>query len=182
MLKNQISAFFLLIITAVCANSQVISDYGAARDWCDNNMLTNIEGIWEFPEDHTCVLIKQTKTDNSLYDIVVVESPDVRLLPGETIGYLKASASSDKYEMGIYRTKLKTGVFSELGKCMAQYNSKDEALTVKGRKLKFSLTSRWLLPSFWRLIKISVNDPLDALPKGLVRLYPTSKRRYPDYL
>ena len=164
------------------AFSKEISDMGAAIDWCDQAMLDRIEGIWEYPSDYTSVLIRKSNTEKGHYDILVVESADTRLNPGDKIGYLKSSPDPDKFEMGLYRTKLESGVFAELGKCLAQFNEGKDALLTQGRGIKFSLGSRYLLPSFWKLVRISVKDPLSNLPKGLVRIYPKTKRLQPDYL
>ena len=184
MMRVCTQAIFIVLLLAfgLDSNAQKICDMGAARDWCDGAMLDDMEGIWEYPDDHTKVLLRLSATDSSKYDIIVVETPDVRLEPGEKIGYLLKSPAQDKFEMGVYRTKLNKGVLSELGKCYAQYSSKDDALLVQGRGLKLSLGSRWLLPAFWRMIRISIKDPLKSLPKGLVRIYPNAKRRTPDYL
>jgi hypothetical protein len=170
-----------LVTTAFSGRGETICDMQAARDWCDRTMLHRVEGVWRYPDDQTTVLVRRSAAGDGRYDIVVVESPDTRLQPGETIGYLEATPVGTKFEMGVYRTKT-GGVLRELGRCAAELNDKEDALLVKGRKLKFSLGSRWLLPSFWRLIRITLKDPLESLPKGLVRVYPPGARRQPDYL
>lgn len=181
-MKRYLLGITIALSSFLVVNAQKISDMGAAEQWCDMTMLDKIEGIWEYPDDDTRVLIRKSTVDRNKYEIVTVESPDTRISPGDVIGYLKISPDPDKFEMGVYRTKLKNGVFSELGKCYAQFNEKDGAIQVKGRSVKFSLGSRWLLPSFWKLIRISVKNPLEALPKGLVKIYPEKKRTQPDYL
>ena len=170
-----------LVTTAFSGRGETICDMQAARDWCDRTMLHRVEGVWSYPDDQTTVLVRRSAASDGRYDIVVVESPDTRLQPGETIGYLEATPVGTKFEMGVYRTKT-GGVLRELGRCAAELNDKEDALPDKGRKLKFSLGSRWLLPSFWRLIRITLKDPLESLPKGLVRVYPPGARRQPDYL
>lgn len=178
-------AVILFLFAAFCCNALEkgkITDMGAAKEWCDDTMLEKIEGIWEFPDDQTRVLLRRSANQASNYDIVVVESPDTRLKAGETIGYLKKSAADDKFEMLLYRNKKNSGILDEPGKCLAQYSEKYDALLVKGRSVKFSLGSRYLLPAFWRIVRISVKNPLDELPRGMVRLYPKTKRSQPDYL
>lgn len=178
----RIILFLLFLFSSLTGLKAItISDFGSAKDWCDVSMLDRIEGIWEYPEDNTSVLIKKNDAGNS-YDIIVVDSPDTRLIPGEKIGYLKPSPDPDKYEMAIFRLKKKNGILTELAKCYAQYNEKDAAILVKGRSLKFNIGSRYLLPAFWRIIRVSVKDPLESLPKGLIRVYPNPQRRQPDYL
>lgn len=172
-------------VPSICARI-VISDMGAARDWCDVTMLDRIEGIWEYPDDDTSVLIRKSENVKNRYDIIVVESADTRLNPGETIGYLNSSPDPDKFEMAIYRNKQKNGILTDLGKCYAQFDHQDESIIVKGLNVKFSIGLNSLLPSFWNLarltLRLSVKNPLESLPKGLVRIYPSSRRKKPDYL
>lgn len=177
----RVIALIIIAFASLSARAETICDMQAAREWCDRTMLRRVEGVWEYPDDQTRVLICRSAATDSRYDIVVVESPDTRLLPGETIGYLEATPLGDRFEMAVYRTKT-GGVLRELGRCAAQLDEKQDALLVKGRKLKLSLGSRWLLPAFWRLIRVTLKDPLEALPRGLVRVYPQTVRREPDYL
>ena len=151
-MKVQLLTLLLtLVTTAFSGRGETICDMQAARDWCDRTMLHRVEGVWRYPDDQTTVLVRRAAASDGRYDIVVVESPDTRLQPGETIGYLETTPVGTKFEMGVYRTKT-GGVLRELGRCAAELNDKEDALLVKGRKLKFSLGSRWLLPSFWRQI------------------------------
>lgn len=159
----------------------ISDDLDRAKKWCDDNMLMNVEGIWEFPEDMTRVLIKKDSVRPNRFDIIVLESPDTRIRPGESMGYLQCSAASDKFEMGIYRTRMKQ-TLSQLGTCLAELKDKDGAIYVSGKKAKFSIGSRWILPSFWKIVRISVKNPLESLPKGLVRLYPNPVKEKPYYL
>lgn len=157
-----------------------IGDILAARQWCDETMMRRVEGIWEFPVDETTVLICRSEHTPHKYDIIAISSPDTRLHPGENIGYLMESAENDKFEMALYRDGEK-GLLSELSKCLAQLRDNDNTIVAKGRKLKFSLRNRWLLPSFWKMISFSFKDPLENLPRGLIRIYPENSRQ-PDYL
>jgi hypothetical protein len=171
----------LLYACSIPACGQAVSDMGIAREWCDRTMTHRIEGIWEFPQDETRVLIRRSAGTDNRYDIIVVESPDTRLQPGENIGYLQISPLSTKFEMALYRNRQK-GILGSPGKCLAELNEKEDALIIQGRKMKFSLGSRWFLPAFWRSVRISLKNPLNALPKGMIRIYPKTTRRQPDYL
>ncbi len=173
----------ILILLSWClkAQGQLIADMGMARDWCDRSMLQTMEGIWEFPADETKVLVKQSPSSTRRYDLIVIETPDTRLIPGELIGTLSESVVSSKFELDLCRNRVK-GILSNPGKCMAQYLADEDALVISERKLKISLSPRWLLPSFWRSIRVNLKRPANELPKGMVRIYPTSKPRKIDYL
>lgn len=172
-----------MILMSLCLDmaAESISDMGRAREWCDGAMLRRVEGIWEFPDDETRVLIRRENGTSNRYEIILVESADTRLQPGEKIGWLQASPIPTKFEMELYRNR-KGNILSDPGHCMAELNETDDALLVSGRKFKFSLASRWFLPSFWRALRVSSSNPLDKLPHGMVRIYPTTRKQQPDYL
>lgn len=172
---------FLGVSGLSAASGQKVCDMAAAREWCDGAMLRRVEGIWEFPDDETRVLVRRQNGTSNRYEVIVVETADTRLEPGENIGYLQASPVATKFAMELFRNR-KLGVLSDPGKCLAELNESEDALLVTGRKLKFSLASRWFLPSFWRAIRISSKNPLDQLPYGMIRIYPTPRKHQPDYL
>lgn len=184
-MKNAV-AFSLLLILSLALPAFAAEpprDFGAAREWCDRNMLRRPEGIWEFPDDETTVLIRRSDSSPRSYDIIAVDSPDTRIRPGETIGQLRESAEADKFEMTLCRSGA-APLSKEAGKCLAVLRDNDNTIVARGRKMKISLGNgaRWLLPAFWRMIKVTVKDPLESLPRGLVRLYPERGPRQPDYL
>lgn len=166
---------------AITAEVAEIADMGMAREWCDRSMLQAVEGIWEFPADGTTVLIRHSATMPRGYELIVVETPDTRLQPGDLIGTLRESASSSKFELELFRNH-ERGVLANPGKCLAEYVEADDALVITARKLSISMSPRWLLPSFWKSIRVSMKKPLNQLPKGLIRIYPTPERCKIDYL
>ena len=171
--------------TAVAATEQTpetVADMGMAQEWCDRTGLRRIEGIWEFPDDHTRVLVRHRTDAEMEYDIVVVDSPDCRLKPGDTVGYIRDSPDPAKFEFCLYRTKSK-GKFHNLGKCMARLASDCNSIYVSASRLKATLRSLSFLPKFWRSVRISVDRPAEDIPKGLVRIYPADDiSREPTYL
>lgn len=175
-------ATFLSILTLRAETvSRDVSDMGAARDWCDSAMLHRIEGIWEFTADETKVLVRRMPGRTTEYEIIVIESPDVRLHPGEAIGSIKASASASKFDMFLC-TGRRNDLPGDPRHCLVTLDDKNGVMITESSKIKLSLSSRWFLPSFWRALRVSVKNPLDALPRGLVRIYPVENRREPDYL
>lgn len=180
-MQRSILTAIALIVIAISMSARTIGDMGMARDWCDSTMLHKIEGIWEFPDDQTRVLIKRMAGSESSYEIIVVETPDTRLHAGDKIGSLTASPLPTKFDMELYRNK-KGGIFGNPGRCLAEFNESADALIVTSRKFNISLASRWFLPSFWKAIRIRTTNPTDRLPKGMIRIYPSPVKRQPDYL
>lgn len=163
------------------ASGADICDEGQAREYCDTTTLHRIEGIWEFPDDQTRVLIQRHAADNR-YNMVVVASADCRLTPGMILGSAKPTAEPGTYELAISRKKV-GGVLTDPGKCRARLADNESSLTFKPRKLSLNIGSFYLLPRFWRMFRFKINDV--EIPKGMVRVYPVpygSKSLEPVYL
>lgn len=176
-----ILTFAVLLLSTVTAWGATVHDEGEAREYCDTTALHRIEGIWEFPDDQTRVLISRRQIDNA-YDIIVVDTPDCRMAPGDIIGNVKPSAQPGTYEMSISRMKVK-GVFSDPGKCKARLADNESSLSFTTRKLSVNIGNLYLLPRFWRLFRFKIKDV--EIPQGMVRVYPVpygSKVKEPIYL
>lgn len=171
-------SFFPLISTE-SAYGQKISDMGRAMEYCRENPIDRIEGIYEFPEDNTSVLIRLSDQRKRRYELVVISSPDCRLSPGDILGEMTGSVDPDKFHLSLF-TSRKGDFLTDSSNCLAQFDETDAAIRVKPRKLKISLRLSRILPKFWRLLsmfRFSIDDPTDDLPKGLIRIFPN---RYGD--
>ncbi|MDE6855700.1 MAG: hypothetical protein K2J34_04475, partial [Muribaculaceae bacterium] len=69
-------------------------------------------------------------------------------------------------------TRKDKSVFIKAEQCAATLSSDGESLRVKSPKLKFKVNVNTLLPRFWRVVKVTYDDPVDKLPAGLVKVYP----------
>lgn len=158
-----------------------ISDMESAIRYCREAETEGPEGIWEFVEDETQVLIKKEKLGGNGYDIVVISTPDCRLKPGECIGHIERSAKKGKYRMKLY-TSRDMGAFTDSRLCMAEYIEQEDAIIVHPMKLRVSVRTMWFLPRFWRSLRISFDNPAADLPKGLLKIYPRTMPLKPIYL
>ena len=150
----RIALFIMLLIAAwQPALAGRICDEGRAREYCDSALLHRIEGIWEYPDDETRVLVKRASDSGHSYEIILLESPDCRVSSGDVIGHIRATANPVKYEMSIFRT-VTDHTLGNPGKCVAELDEKNGAIYVTGRKLKFRLRNLWFLPRFWRMIGV----------------------------
>lgn len=171
----------ILLSAPLTAWGADVCDEGQAQEYCDTTALHRIEGIWEFPDDQTRVLIHRQEAGNA-YDITVVATADCRMIPGDIIGNIRPSAEPGTYEMSLSRLKVR-GVFSDPGKCKARLADNESSLTFTTRKLSFRLGSYYLLPKFWRLFRFKIKDV--EIPQGMIRVYPVpygSKVKEPVYL
>lgn len=172
------------------ASSPMVCDIDMAREICDNTPLDNVEGVWLYPDDHVTVLIirdNDTGTQASQrYLIIAVESDDCSIKPGETIGWLETSADPRKLKMQLF-TKRSNNILASPAECLATLSSDGESISVRGKKLKLKLNPMSLLPRFWRIARLNVDNPLDKLDPGMIKIYPSydgngSSRRKPRYL
>lgn len=141
------------------------------RDWCDSSILDPIEGIWEYPEDGARVLIQSDPTHPGSYTITVISTPDCRLEYGDVIGRIHPTVDSKQFRLEQWTHKDKF-IFSKAENCAATLSSDGESLRVKSPKLKFKVNINTLLPRFWRIVRVSYDDPTDKLPAGLLKVYP----------
>lgn len=162
-------------------------DIDMAKSYCDNAPLQDIEGIWHYVEDDVKVLVKKRDFSENEFDMIVVETPDCRLLPGDVIGKVLASVDDSKFRLQVF-TARKGNILTDMRECEAKLSGEKDILEIKPRKLKFRFRSLYILPRFWRMINVSVDDPAGKLPKGVVKIYPSydgnegSARRKVRYL
>ena len=152
----------------------------SAIEYCDSAPLDAAEGIWEFPEDETSVLIKKDPDSRIDYHIILLHTPDCRFNPGDTIGRIRMSNDNDKFRRNL-KMSMDRNPLSSFRECTAILDSKKGTLRVKPMKLKFSFRTMWFLPKFWRSIKVGVDNPAGDLPVGLRRTYPESSFDLPIY-
>lgn len=141
------------------------------RDWCDSSILDSVEGIWEYPDDGARVLIQADPTHPGTFTISIISTPDCRLEYGDLIGRLHPSVDAKQFRLEQFTHKDKS-IFSKAENCAAILSSDGESLRVKSPKLKFKINLNTLLPRFWRIVRVSYDDPADKLPAGLLKVYP----------
>lgn len=141
------------------------------RSWCDNNPLQPIEGIWEYPDDNTRVLIKADEVVSGAFSIIVISTPDCRLNPGDMIGRLLPSVDARQFRLEQCTRKDKLALAFPHD-CTAILSADGESIRVKTKKLKLKINPTTLLPRFWRMVRISIDNPVENLPAGMVKIYP----------
>lgn len=141
------------------------------REWCDSGILNPVEGIWEYPDDGARVCIQSDPTSPGCFSIIIISTPDCRLEYGDVIGKLHPTVDTRQFRLEQFTHKEKFS-FSKAEQCAAVLSADGESLRVKSPKLKFKINLHTLLPRFWRIVRVSYDDPTDKLPAGLVKLYP----------
>ena len=168
LLKIMISA--LLSLTAVPIHAFFPSE-SAIREWCDTGVLNPVEGIWEYPDDGARVCIQADPASPGSFTIYMISTPDCRLEYGDVIGHLHPTVDSRQFRLEQWTHKDKLS-FTKAEQCAATLSADGESLRVKSPKLKLKINVHTLLPRFWRVARVSYDDPTDKLPAGLVKVYP----------
>ncbi len=141
------------------------------KEWCDSNILSPVEGIWEYPEDGAQVLIQADPTHPGTYTLTIISTPDCRLEYGDVIGRLHPTVDSKQFRLEQFTHKDKF-TLTKAEQCAATLSADGESLRVKSPKLKFKINLNTLLPRFWRVVRVSYDDPTEKLPAGLIKVYP----------
>lgn len=142
-----------------------------ARRWCDEDVLSPVEGIWEYPEDGATVLIMADRTHPGTFTVSILSTADCRLERGDVIARLHPTSDVRQFRLEQMTAKDSNGLIKPRD-CAATLSSDGESLRVKSPKTKFRIQPYTLLPRFWRIIRISDRNPVEDLPAGLLKVYP----------
>lgn len=151
-------------------------DLGEAMALCDSRPLQPAEGIWEFPDEKMSVMISRSVTLNGnhapdRYIMTVIDTPDVRLTPGDTVGWLEESGTKGKFVMTLY-TRHSVSRLMGPAKLLAELSSDEASFKVKAEKWNLKLSLSPILRNFWRIVKLQHDNPVKNLPASMLRLYP----------
>lgn len=141
------------------------------REWCDTGILSPVEGIWEYPDDGARVCIQADPTAPGSFSITVINTPDCRLEYGDVIGRLHPTVDAKQFRLEQFTRKDRLN-FTKAEQCAATLSADGESLRVKSPKLKFKVNINTLMPRFWRIVRVTYDDPVEKLPAGLVKVYP----------
>lgn len=157
-----------------------ISSLSEAKVYCDDSNIDRVEGIWEFSEDETTVLIKRNRNRRGVYDLILLQSADCRFFPGDTVGVMQESVDKDKFRLRL-RIEADKDPLTYSKECAATFSSNDGVIKIDPVRLKLGMRTMWFLPKFWRSIKVGVDIPSSKLPVGIRRVYPENTPRLPIY-
>ena len=199
-MRHSFVVVLILLVTlpSVSKEPQVAYDIEMAQEICDSLPLEKLEGLWLYPDDKVTVMVLKdpdsgNRNDFSVYNIMVVDTSDACLHPGEIIGKLYATAQEKEYRIEL-STERKNDLLMKPKSCIATINNEGDCLLIKKQKapLKGRLNFNFsrLLPGFWKLVSLGVsqnnNNSLES-KAGMVKVYPSydgngSSRRRVRYL
>ena len=171
----------LLPLMAVAANgvpakSVVLHglDVDSMRVRLDELDMQPLEGIWYYPNEEMTLGIERYKGQHNIgYRIILLDSPDIYVMPGTVIGYIACSAVDNKYQLWLYSQRDRVTLFKPL-ECVATLNKEATTLTFDPPhwKVKVRVNIARFLPSLFNGVSIIPDKVEEKLPVGFRKIYP----------
>ena len=172
---------FLLPLLAVAANgipkkSVILAglDIDSMRVRLDETDMQPLEGIWYYPNEEMTLGIERYKGPHHVgYRIILLDSPDINVMPGTVIGYIAASAVDSKYQLWLYSQRDRVTLIKPL-ECVATLNKAATTLTFDPPhwKVKVRVNIARFLPSLFQGVSIVPEKVGEKLPVGFRKIYP----------
>ena len=172
---------FLLPLLAVAANgipkkSVILAglDIDSMRVRLDETDMQPLEGIWYYPNEEMTLGIERYKGPHNVgYRIILLDSPDINVMPGTVIGYIAASAVDSKYQLWLYSQRDRVTLIKPL-ECVATLNKAATTLTFDPPhwKVKVRVNIARFLPSLFQGVSIIPEKVGEKLPVGFRKIYP----------
>ena len=149
-------------------------DVDSMRTLLDETDMQPLEGIWYYPNEEMTLGIERYRGEHNIgYRIILLESPDITLVPGTVIGYIANSAVDNKFQLWLYSERSRTTLKKPL-ECVATLNAKATTLTFDPPhwKVKVRVNVARFLPTLFNGVSIIPEKVSERLPVGFRKIYP----------
>ena len=148
-------------------------DVDSMRVRLDESGLQPLEGIWSYYEEMMMGIERYNSSKNISYRIILLETPDINLVPGTVIGYIAPTAVDNKYQLWIYSQRDRLTLIKPL-QCVATLNATATSLTFDPPhwKIKVRVNIARFLPSLFNGISIIPERVEENVPIGFRKVYP----------
>ena len=149
-------------------------DLDSMRVRLDETDMQPLEGIWYYPNEEVTVGIERYKGQHNIgYRIILLDSPDIKDVPGTVIGYIASSAVDNKYQLWLYSQRDKVTLVKPL-QCVATLNKEATTLTFDPPRWKFKVRVNIVrfLPTLFSGMSIIPEKTGERLPVGFRKIYP----------
>ena len=165
-----------LAVKGVPSKSVIIDglDLDSMRVRLDETDMQPLEGIWYYPNEEMTLGIERYRGKHNIgYRIILLESPDINVIPGTVIGYIAASAVDNKYQLWLYSQRDRITLIKPL-ECVATLNQSATSLTFDPPhwKVKVRVNIARFLPSLFQGVSIIPEKSSEKLPVGFRKIYP----------
>ena len=166
----------VLAVKGVPSKSVILDglDLDSMRVRLDETDMQPLEGIWYYPNEEMTLGIERYRGKHNIgYRIILLESPDINVIPGTVIGYIAASAVDNKYQLWLYSQRDRITLIKPL-ECVATLNQSATSLTFDPPhwKVKVRVNIARFLPSLFQGVSIIPEKSSEKLPVGFRKIYP----------
>ena len=166
----------VLAAKGVLAKSVILDglDLDSMRVRLDETDMQPLEGIWYYPNEEMTLGIERYRGEHNIgYRIILLESPDINVIPGTVIGYIAASAVDNKYQLWLYSQRDRVTLIKPL-ECVATLNKTATTLTFDPPhwKVKVRVNIARFLPTLFQGVSIIPEMTGEKLPIGFRKIYP----------
>ena len=156
-------------------------DVDSMRTLLDETDMQPLEGIWYYPNEEMTLGIERYRGEHNIgYRIILLESPDITLVPGTVIGYIANSAVDNKFQLWLYSERSRTTLKKPL-ECVATLNAKATTLTFDPPhwKVKVRVNVARFLPTLFNGLSVIPEQVGEQLPIGFRKIYPEGGDGHP---
>ena len=149
-------------------------DVDSMRARLDETDMQPLEGIWYYPNEEMTLGIERYHGKHNIgYRIILLESPDINVMPGTVIGYIAATAVDSKYQLWLYSQRDRVTLIKPL-ECVATLNATATTLTFDPPhwKVKVRVNVARFLPTLFNGVSIIPERVGERLPVGFRKIYP----------
>ena len=149
-------------------------DADSMRVRLDETDMQPLEGIWYYPNEEMTLGIERYRGKHNIgYRIILLESPDINVMPGTVIGYIAATAVDSKYQLWLYSQRDRVTLIKPL-ECVATLDDAATTLTFDPPhwKVKVRLNVARFLPTLFNAVSIVPEKTGERLPVGFRKIYP----------
>lgn len=176
-LKTAILAAAMTLTSLLTGAAGEPVSIGAARQIIDSRGADPLAGIWRIGGDGATVAFLPTGPSKPDFDIVILDSPDMSVIPGQTIGHATATGKTGTYDANFVRSQ---PAGKKTVRCIITLG-KDGRLSFDYYKQGYSVRLWRLLPYLFRF-SVNRQDTRPASVDGAVRLYPPTGQGGPVML
>ncbi len=151
-------------------------DVDSMRVRLDETDMQPLEGIWYYPNEEMTLGIERYRGEHNIgYRIILLDSPDINVVPGTVIGYIASSAVDNKYQLWLYSQRDRVTLIKPL-KCVATLNRTATTLTFDPPhwRVKVRVNIARFLPTLFNGVSIIPEKVGESLPIGFRKIYPES--------
>ncbi len=149
----------------------------------DTKRLLPLEGVWEMTANGATIAIERvenfTRQRSSLYNIVIIDSPDRSIAPGTLMGKAIDSSDPAMFDALLYTDSSDKGLSKAQN--FSLHINKDGRLSLKRYKQGVWINLWKLVPYMWRRSFGKYDQRPEELD-GMIRVYPTTIKQFSIHL